>query len=66
MYKIKFIPTGHIFELPDLTAEELKQKFPDDYKILEKNGKKFRDRIKKRVVVDSSSIYELVVEKGGK
>ena len=24
MYKIKFLPTGHIFELPDITAEELK------------------------------------------
>ena len=25
MYKITFIPTGHIFELPDETAKELKQ-----------------------------------------
>ena len=25
MYKIEFIPTGHIFELPDITAEELKE-----------------------------------------
>ena len=35
MYKIEFIPTGHTFELPDITAEELKEKFPEDYKILE-------------------------------
>ena len=41
MYKIEFIPTGHTFELPDITAEELKEKFPEDYKILEKNGIKF-------------------------
>ena len=35
MYKIKFLPTGHIFELPDITAEELKRNFPEDYQILE-------------------------------
>lgn len=64
MYKIEFIPTGHIFELPDLTAEELKEKFPEDYKILEKNGKKFKDKIKKKAVVNNGSIYDLVVEKG--
>ena len=64
MYKIEFIPTGHIFELPNLTAEELKEKFPEDYKILEKNGKKFRDRVKKKVTINNGSIYDLVVEKG--
>ena len=63
MYKIKFIPTGHTFELPDLTAEELKQKFPTDYKILEKNGKKFRDKIKKKIQTKSDSIFDLVVDK---
>ena len=63
MYKIKFIPTGHIFELPDITAEELKKNFPEDYKILEKNGKKFRDVVKKKTKIDASSIYELVVDK---
>ena len=41
MYKIEFIPTGHTFELPSEAAEELKQKFPDEYRILEKNGKKY-------------------------
>ena len=63
MYKIEFIPTGHIFELPDITAEELKQKFSEDYRILEKNGKKYRDKIKKKALRNSGSIYELVVEK---
>ena len=63
MYKIEFIPTGHIFELPDITAQELKEKFPEDYKILEKNGKKYRDRIKKKIISNNGSIYELVVEK---
>lgn len=66
MYKIEFIPTGHTFELPDLTAQELKEKFPEDYKILEKNGKKFRDRVKKKVKIDNGSIYELVIDKGEK
>ena len=66
MYKIEFIPTGHTFELPDITAEELKEKFPEDYKILEKNGKKYQDRTKKKKVVDNGSIYEKVIEKGGK
>ena len=61
MYKIEFIPTGHTFELPDITAQELKEKFPDDYKILEKNGKKYRDKIKKKLV-NNGLIYELVVE----
>lgn len=63
MYKIEFVPTGHTFELPDITAEELKEKFPEDYKILEKNGKKYRDRLKKKVIVDNGSIYEKVIDK---
>ena len=63
MYKIEFIPTGHTFELPDLTAEELKQKFPSDYKILEKNGKKYRDKIKKKAQINSDSIFDLVIDK---
>ena len=66
MYKIEFIPTGHTFELPDITAEELKEKFPEDYKILEKNGKKYRDKMNKKIVSNSGSIYELVIDKGGK
>lgn len=66
MYKIEFIPTGHTFELPDITAQELKEKFPEDYKILEKNGKKYRDKIKKKAANNNGSIYELVVEKEGR
>lgn len=62
MYKIKFIPTGHVFELPDITAEELKKSYPEDYKILEKNGKKFRDVVKKKKVEDFKSIRSKVVE----
>ena len=63
MYKIEFVSTGHVFELPDLTAQELKNKFPSDYKILEKNGKKFRDKLKKKVEkTDKDSIYFRVVE----
>ena len=49
MYKISYIPTGHVFELPDEAAKELKEKFPEDYKILEKNGKKFCDGIIKHL-----------------
>ena len=62
MYKIEFIPTGHIFELPDITAKELKENFPEDYKILEKNGKKYRDKIKKKAANNNGSIRDLVVE----
>ena len=62
MYKIEFIPTGHVFVLPDLTAKELKEKFPEDYKIIEKNGKKFRDRVVKKKKEDSKSIMKKVLE----
>ena len=64
MYKIEFVPTGHTFELPDITAEELKTKFPEVYKILEKNGKKYRDRVSKKVKVNLGSIRDFVVERG--
>ena len=57
------MPTGHTFELPDITAQELKEKFPQDYKIIEKNGKKFRDSVKNRIIHDGGSIYDKVVEK---
>ena len=66
MYKIEFIPTGHTFELPDITAQELKENYPEDYKILEKNGKKFRDKVTKKVIKDNGSIYEKVIDKQGK
>ena len=63
MYKIEFIPTGHIFELPDSTARDLKERFPQDYKILEKNGKKYKDKVKKISLNIENSIYSKVVEK---
>ncbi len=61
MYKIKYVITGHEFILPDETAKDLKEKFPNDYKILEKNGKKFKDTKKKKEEKDGS-IREMVVE----
>ena len=63
MYKIEFVPTGHTFELPDITAEELKEKYPEDYKIIEKNGKKFKDKTKKKIIKNIGSIYEKVIDK---
>ena len=63
MYKIMYIKTGHVFVLPEVDAKELKEKFPEDYKILEKNGKKYRDKIvSKQKSSDNGSIYSLVVE----
>lgn len=62
MYKIKYLVTGHEFLLPDETAQELKDKYPNDYKILEKNGKKFKDR-KTVVKYKDGSIRELVLDK---
>lgn len=62
MYKIMYIKTGHIFTLPEDSAKELKDKFPDEYKILEKNGKKFKDKLPSKRIVDNKSIYSLVVE----
>ena len=50
MYKIVYVPTGHVFELPDAVAKRLKESSPDDYKIIEKNGKKCKDTVKKKVV----------------
>lgn len=63
MYKITYIPTGHIFLLPENDAKDLKEKYPDEYKILEKNGKKFKDKvIVKKNEASTDSIYPLVVE----
>lgn len=61
MYKIRYLTTGHEFILPDETARELKEKFPNEYKILEKNGKKFKDTKKKKEEKEGS-IRNLVVE----
>ena len=62
MIKIKYLPTGNIFLLPDEEAEELKTKSPDDYKILEKNGKKFNDKTKPVSKKTDKSILELVLD----
>jgi hypothetical protein len=61
MYKIKYLVTGHEFLLPDKDAQELKDKFPNDYKITEKNGKKFSDK-KTIVKYKDGSIRELVLD----
>lgn len=31
MYKIKFIPTGHVFILPESEAKRLKKQNPNEY-----------------------------------
>ena len=62
MYKITYVHTGHTFELPDQAALELKEQFPEDYKIIEKNGKKYRDKMSNKKKTDDNSIYSKVVE----
>ena len=65
MYKIKYLVTGHIFLLPEKDAQELKSKYPDEYKILEKNGKKYQDRkMKKKKEIDLRNIREFVIDEG--
>lgn len=61
MFKIKYLITGHEFLLPDDVAQDLKDKFPNEYKIIEKNGKKFRDK-KTIVKFKDGSIRSLVLE----
>ena len=62
MYKITYIKTGHVFVVPEEDAKELKRKYPDEYKILEKNGKKFRDKVPTQKTKENKSIYSQVVE----
>ncbi len=62
MIKIKYLPTGNIFLLPDDEAEELKAKSPDEYKIIEKDGKKFNDKTKPVSKKTDKSILELVLD----
>ena len=62
MYKITYLATGNVFLVPEEEAKNLKEKYPDEYKILEKNGKKFRDTVKKKPKTDDKSIYSKVVE----
>lgn len=61
MYKITYLKTGHVFLLPEQTAKELKKNFPNDYKILEINGKKYKDT-RKIKIEDTNSIRAKVVE----
>ena len=62
MIKIKYLPTGNIFLLPNSEAEELKAKSPDEYKIIEKDGKKFNDKTKPVSKKTDKSILELVLD----
>lgn len=62
MFKIKFLPTGHIFVLPENEAKELKEKSPEEYLILEKNGKKFKDKPKRKQIDDTNSILAKVLD----
>lgn len=63
MFKIKYLPTGNIFILPEKDAKLLKEKSPEDYQIIEKNGRKFRDKIKPKIEDKENSIYSKVVER---
>lgn len=63
MFKIKYLPTGNIFVLPEKDAKLLKEKSPEDYQIIEKNGRKFRDKIKPKIEDKENSIYSKVVER---
>lgn len=63
MYKIKYLPTGNIFVLPENEAKKLKEKSPSDYQIIEKNGRKVKDKIKPKVQENEKSIFSKVVEK---
>lgn len=63
MFKIKYIPTGHIFIIPEKDAKLLKEKSPDEYLILEKNGKKFRDKTNLKPREDTKSILSKVLDK---
>jgi len=63
MYKIKYIPTGHIFIIPEKDAKLLKEKSPEEYLILEKNGKKFKDKNNVKPKEESKSIRSKVLDK---
>lgn len=63
MYKIKYLPTGNIFVLPKDDAMALKEKSPSDYQILEKNGRRFKDKVKPEIYEDEKSIFSKVVER---
>ena len=63
MYKIKYLPTGNVFVLPKDDAMALKEKSPSDYQIIEKNGRKVKDKIKPKIKEVENSIFSKVVEK---
>ena len=62
MIKIKYLPTGNVFVLPEIEAERLKQKSPSEYKIIEKDGKKFKDNWKPVQSKTDKSILALVLD----
>lgn len=65
MYKIKFLPTGHIFVLPESVVKELKERYPQEYQLLEKNGRKCKDKFNVTSErSDKNSIRVKVIEKG--
>ena len=55
--------SNKIFVLPKKDAELLKEKCPQDYLILEKNGKKFRDKFPQKIESDSQSILSQIIDK---
>lgn len=61
MIKITYLPTGHSFVLPDLEAKELREKFPNEYRIVEKNGKKFKDKCS-RISSDKTILSKILEE----
>lgn len=63
MFKIKYIPTGHIFIIPEKDAKLLKEKNPDEYLILEKNGKKFKDKNNVKPKEEPKTILSKVLDK---
>lgn len=62
MIKIKYLPTGNIFVLPEKEAEELKKKAPNEYKIIEKNGRKVKDNPKPSKQSTDKSTLALVLD----
>lgn len=64
MFKIKYVPTGNVFILPQKDAELLKEKNPEDYLIIEKNGRKFKDKLINKSKIPKESILDKVIDKG--
>lgn len=62
MFKIKYLPTGNVFLLPEETASLLREKYPDDYRILEKNGRKFNDKKRRTVISDKTILSKILDE----